>query len=113
MWLRLSLPVSFGGGATDIPSLQPVPGTSFYHHLILVFRSMLKQAIRLENAQILPGDLVATTNKYSGCAFPKGIVAGAAVHMTDGERLKLVHLFDNGAGRALCTWDVVLPVLDN
>ena len=92
---------------------QIAAGTSFYHYLILVFRSMLKQALRLENAQILPGELVATTNKYSGCAFPKGIITGAAVHMTDRERLKLVHLFDNGAGRALSTWDVVLPVPEN
>lgn len=86
---------------------------SFYHHLILVFRSMLKQAIRLENTQILPGDLVATTNKYSGCAFPKGIVTRAAVYMSDSERLQMVHLFDNGAGRPLNTWDVVLPAVNN
>ena len=96
-----------------VATTELAAGISFYHHLILVFRSMLKQALRLENAQILPGDLVATTKKYSGCAFPKGIIAGAAVHMTDCERLKLVHLFDNGAGRALSTWDVVLPVPDN
>ena len=88
-------------------------GVSFYHHLIVVFRSMLKQALRLDNIQILPGDLIATTNKYCGCAFPKGIVAGVSVYMSDHERLQLVHLFDNGAGRPLNTWDVVLPMAAN
>ena len=85
----------------------------FYHHLIVVFRSMLKQSLRLDNNQILPGDLIATTNKYCGCAFPKGIVAGVSVYMSDHERLQLVHLFDNGAGRPLNTWDVVLPMAAN
>ena len=74
---------------------------------------MLKQAICVEDAQIFPGDLVATETKYAGRALPKGIVAGASVYMSDEERLQMVHLFHLGAARALSTWDIALPVVRN
>ena len=79
-------------------------GVSFYHHLILTFRSMLRFACDIEHGQIFPGDLVATETKHAGRALPKGIISGAAIYMTDDERKQLVHLFDVGAARALSTF---------
>ena len=79
-------------------------GVSFYHHLILAFRSMLRFACDIEHGQIFPGDLVATETKHAGRALPKGIISGAAIYMTDDERKQLVHLFDVGAARALSTF---------
>ena len=74
---------------------------------------MLKQAVTIDNAQIFPGNLVATETKYAGRALPKGIVAGVSVYMTDEERLRMIHLFNIGAARALSTWDIALPVVPN
>ena len=88
-------------------------GVSFYHHLILVVRSMLKLASSIEHGHVFPGELVPTGTKYAGRALLKGIIQGAELFMTDDERLKLVHLFDQGAARPLSSWDVPLPVVLN
>ena len=88
-------------------------GVSFYQHLILAVRSMLKLASGIEHGHVFPGELVPTGTKYAGRALPKGIIQGAEVFMTDDERLKLVHLFDHGAARPLSSWDVPLPVVLN
>lgn len=84
--------------------------TSLFLHLIHVFRVMLKYLPPSDNCQPFPGVLDSKKNKCCGRELPKGLFVGADVYMTDSERFMLVQLFDDGAGRSVSSWDMVLPV---
>ena len=82
---------------------------SLFQHLILVFRAMLKCLTPSENCQPYPGSLDSKRNKCCARELQKGVFLGVDVS-TDDERLQLVRLFDDGAGRNISTWDSVLLV---
>ena len=83
---------------------------SLYMHLITTFRAMLKHLQPSELCQPFPCGVDTKRNKSCGRELPKGIFHGVDVLMSDDERFRLIHIFDEGAGRALSSWDSLLPV---
>ena len=83
---------------------------SLYMHLITTFRAMLKHLQPSDLCQPFPCGVDTKRNKSCGRELPKGIFHGVDVLMSDDERFRLIHIFDEGAGRALSSWDGLLPV---
>ena len=84
------------------------PTTTTFRYLATWLRKALNQASQLDNASFFPGLVCADTRKTAGRCLPSGIIRGGFPFMSDSELLLLAQIIQEGAGKQLASWELLV-----